>query len=65
MGVSPGAAVVLEDSVNGVRAAKAAGMTAIAFANPSAGHQDLTGADLIVDRVDDRIVAFVRSLRAA
>lgn len=40
--------VVIEDSVNGIRAGKAAGMKCIGFANPEAVKQDLSLADLIV-----------------
>lgn len=37
--------LVIEDSANGVRAAKAAGMTCFGFANPGSGNQDLSAAD--------------------
>jgi beta-phosphoglucomutase family hydrolase len=42
---------VIEDSRNGVAAAKAAGMACIGFLNPNSGQQDLTRADLIVDSI--------------
>lgn len=44
-GLSPDDCVVIEDSTNGVKAAKAAGMFCIGFVNPNSGHQDLTPAD--------------------
>jgi len=45
---APARCVVIEDSQNGVLAAKAAGMKCIGFRNPNSGLQDLTKADLIV-----------------
>ena len=45
--------VVIEDSINGVLAAKAAGMVCLAYFNPRSGHQVLSKADLIFDRFDD------------
>ena len=51
LGLDPGRAAALEDSRSGVIAAKAAGMTAIAYRNPSSGAQDLSAADRIVDDI--------------
>lgn len=45
--------VVIEDSTNGVMAAKAAGMVCLGYFNPHSGRQDLSKADLIFDRFDD------------
>jgi HAD superfamily hydrolase (TIGR01509 family) len=39
--------VVIEDSRNGVAAAKAAGMACVGFVNPNSGQQDLSQADLV------------------
>ncbi|MBE6971337.1 MAG: HAD family phosphatase [Ruminococcaceae bacterium] len=47
MGVSPDWCTVIEDSFNGSRAAKAAGMDCLGFANPDSGAQDLSAADRI------------------
>ncbi|WP_335966636.1 HAD family phosphatase [Galbibacter sp. PAP.153] len=47
-GVSPDKFVVIEDSHNGVRAAKAAKMTCIGYKNPNSGNQDLSPADIII-----------------
>lgn len=55
MGVSPEDCIVIEDSSNGVRAAKAAGMTCIALRNPDSGNQDLTPADIIIDALGDAL----------
>ncbi|MCM2676519.1 hypothetical protein [Alkalicoccobacillus plakortidis] len=45
--------MVLEDSHNGVRSAKAAGMTCIGYLAPDAGSQDLAQADTIVHSIDE------------
>jgi HAD superfamily hydrolase (TIGR01509 family) len=41
--------VVIEDSANGVKAAKAAGMKCIGFSNANSGDQDLSLADMVID----------------
>jgi len=41
--------VVIEDSANGVKAAKAAGMKCIGFKNANSGDQDLSLADMVID----------------
>ncbi|NWL89014.1 phosphatase [Paenibacillus sp. 79R4] len=51
LGVESERCVVLEDARHGVTAAKAAGMKCIGFLNPNSGAQDLSQADLIIDRV--------------
>lgn len=40
--------IVIEDSCNGVRAAKSAGMECIGFYNQNSGNQDISGADRII-----------------
>lgn len=49
LGVDPAACVVLEDTENGILAAKRAGMYCIAYRNPNSGKQDLHLADTVVD----------------
>ncbi|MEX0721510.1 MAG: HAD family phosphatase [Balneolaceae bacterium] len=44
----PAQCCVIEDSKNGVIAAKAAGMKCIGFRNPHSGNQDLSKADVII-----------------
>jgi HAD superfamily hydrolase (TIGR01509 family) len=48
LGAQPEKCVVIEDSTNGIAAAKRAGMYCIAFAGPGSELQDQTQADLIV-----------------
>ena len=52
LGVEPGNCLVIEDSANGVRAAKAAGMPCVGFRNPGSGGQDLHAADQVVHTLD-------------
>ena len=44
---------VVEDSANGSRAAKTAGMTCIGFRNPDSGNQDLSVADKIIYKITE------------
>lgn len=53
MDVKPEMCVVVEDSHNGSRAAKAAGMRCIGFVNPDSGDQDLGAADVLIHRFDE------------
>lgn len=49
IGAEPSECLVVEDSENGVRAAKVAGMTALGYVNPTSGNQCLDMADFITD----------------
>lgn len=49
LGVDPARCLVVEDSPNGVTAAKAAGMTCVAVPNPVTEGTDLSAADLVLD----------------
>lgn len=59
----PNRALVVEDSKNGIIAAKRAGMKAVGFRNPNSGEIDLSEADLIVDSFSaenrEKILAFL------
>lgn len=62
LGVTADECIVIEDSYNGVMAAKAAGMACIGFANPNSGRQDLSGADYIVEGFDEVDYSFVNQV---
>lgn len=49
IGLKPEECLVVEDSTNGCRAAKAAGMVCLGYKNPDSGNQDLEIADCIVE----------------
>lgn len=49
--VNPQECVVIEDSINGVKAALSAGMKCIGFINLNSGSQDLSSASTIVDNI--------------
>jgi HAD superfamily hydrolase (TIGR01509 family) len=53
LGADPGQCVVIEDSRNGVAAAKAAGMRCYGYVNVNSGNQDLSAADRIVHSIRD------------
>jgi HAD superfamily hydrolase (TIGR01509 family) len=61
-GSHPGCCLVIEDSANGVKAAKSAGMICIGFANPGSGSQNLSAADLVVDSLHKIGLTLVRSI---
>ena len=46
--VIPEECLVIEDSTNGVKAAKSAGMKCVGFQNFNSGNQDLSDADMII-----------------
>lgn len=52
-GLSPKECIVIEDSENGVRAAKAAGMRVVATSNPYTEKESLSEADVIVTCLGD------------
>lgn len=49
LGVQPEDCIVIEDSENGIEAAKSAGMKCIGFKNLNSGKQDLSSADMVID----------------
>lgn len=53
LGVHPADCLVLEDSRNGIIAAKAAGMRCIGYVNLNSGNQDLSQGDEVVHKVSD------------
>jgi HAD superfamily hydrolase (TIGR01509 family) len=54
--------VVIEDSANGVKAAKLAGMKCIGFSNANSGDQDLSLADMVVDDLRGVTLGIIESL---
>ncbi len=54
LGVNPSQCVVIEDSRNGLLAAKSAGMKCIGFKGLAHVHENMDGADLIVTDFNDR-----------
>lgn len=62
LGVSPEECIVIEDSFNGIKAAKAANMTCIGFYNPHSGNQNLSKADFIVEGFDEVDYNFVNQV---
>jgi beta-phosphoglucomutase family hydrolase len=49
LGVQPEGCIVIEDSKNGIEAAKSAGMKCVGFKNLNSGKQDLSSADMVID----------------
>lgn len=64
LGVEPNECIVIEDSSNGAKAAKAAGMACIGFLNPSSGEQDLSMADYLFEDFDGIDGAFLQMVHA-
>lgn len=60
--IEPENFTVIEDSHNGVLAAKAAGMKCIGYKNPNSGNQDLSKADLIIDNFNELSSEVIKSL---
>ena len=56
LGVTAGEAVAIEDSPNGVAAAKRAGMACVAVPNEITAQLDLSGADLVLNSLEDLTV---------
>lgn len=54
--------LVIEDSRNGLKAAKSAGMSCIGYANPGTGAQDLSIADLVVKNLEEITPEVIASL---
>lgn len=52
--IHPKDCIVIEDSTNGVLAAKAANMFCIGYYNPNSGNQDLSKADMVIDNFKDQ-----------
>ena len=64
LGVSPSECIVIEDSGNGVNAAKAAGMACVGYINPGSGDQDLSAADYLVESLEGLETSFFNMVHA-
>lgn len=62
LGVSPAEAVALEDSVNGVKAANAAGLASVAVPNGITGSFDFSHADAVLETLEGMTVARLADL---
>lgn len=62
LGVPPEECVVIEDSKNGVTAAKRAKMKCIGYRNLNSGNQDLSMADVVVDSIREIESKLIESL---
>jgi HAD superfamily hydrolase (TIGR01509 family) len=58
---NPSQCLVIEDSTNGIKAAKEAGMICIGYVNPGTGDQNLSLADSIVTDLSDINLELIRS----
>src|SRR4030095_3080653 len=58
----PKECVVIEDSKNGITAAKAAGMKCIGFLNPSSGDQNLASADMVIRSLKELDASLIERL---
>jgi HAD superfamily hydrolase (TIGR01509 family) len=56
LGVPPAAVVVLEDSINGMRAAKAAGCRCVVVPHEQTPRDELASADFVARSLDDRML---------
>jgi HAD superfamily hydrolase (TIGR01509 family) len=66
LGAEPAACVAVEDSSNGIKAARAAGMAVIALPNPHypPGEEELAGADLQIGSLDELTPELVAQVQA-
>lgn len=62
LGVSPQDCIVIEDSENGCKAAKAAGITCMAYFNPDSGKQNLQSAAVVVEGFEEIDAMFINRM---
>ena len=55
LGIAPQKCLVIEDSTNGIKAAKLAGMSCIAYAGPGSEHQNQSEADFVISDFNELI----------
>lgn len=62
LGLLPEECLVIEDSENGCKAAKAAGMVCMAYYNPDSGRQDLSTASMVLEGFEEIDAAFTEKV---
>ncbi|HWP93433.1 MAG TPA: HAD family phosphatase [Thermodesulfobacteriota bacterium] len=62
LGIDTAECVVIEDSINGLKSAKAAGMLCIAVPDKRLKQEEFRIADLVVDRLDEINIHLIRNL---
>jgi HAD superfamily hydrolase (TIGR01509 family) len=62
LGVPPEECLVIEDSINGVKSAKKAGMTCIAIPDKRLNQEEFQTADLIIDSLDKISAQVIKNL---
>ena len=62
LGLSPGECMVIEDSENGCKSAKSAGITCIGYYNPDSGDQDLEQAYAVVEGYEEIDCTFMEKI---
>jgi beta-phosphoglucomutase family hydrolase len=60
--VNPMECIAIEDSKSGTIAAKKAGMKCIGFRNLNSGNQDLSNADIVIDKIEEINVDRIRMI---
>ena len=60
--VEPENCLVIEDAQKGVMASKRAGMKCVGFKNPNSGNQDLSLADLIIEKIEELNVELIKEM---
>ena len=64
LGTDPAAAIVLEDSLNGLRASRAAGIACVIVPNRITSHLEFTGAAAILESLEGMTVAGLAGIKA-
>lgn len=60
--IPPESCIVIEDSYNGVSAAKSANMKCIGYINPNSGNQDLNKADILISSFNELSIDVIYNL---
>lgn len=63
LGVKPSESVAIEDSINGVRSAKSAGMYCIAIPDKRLSREEFERADVILERMEELNIGVIEGLK--